>query len=239
MEIIELWQGGAKMIRSSAAFPVTMDSVVLSSFAHIGRAKRLLDLGSGSGIISLLILNANPSITATLAELSPGAAEISRRNLELNGFLSRSSVICTDLCLLRQRDVGLFDIVVTNPPYFKTTGTASPSPAHSAARLEEHCDLCDVVTCASSLLHTGGKFDMVYPVSRLSEALCILTANSLEPKRLRLVAARPEAAPSVFLVECIKCGKAGLSVEPMLLLQNDRGGDSDEIKRMYHFTRED
>lgn len=237
METIELWHGGVRMIRSSAAFPVTMDSVVLSSFAHVGRAKRLLDLGSGSGIISLLILNENPSVSASLVELSPEAAEVSRQNLELNGFADRSMVINTDLRLLRQKDVGLFDLVLSNPPYFKTTGTVSPNPALADARIEKQCGLADVVKCAASLLYMGGKFAMVYPVARLSEAMYLLTANALEPKRLRLVTARPEAAPSVFLVECIKGGKPGLTVEPILLLQNEKGGDSDEVKKMYHFTR--
>ncbi len=237
METYELWQGGLRLLKTDKVFPVTMDSVVLSYFVRPARGKKFLDLGSGSGIISLLLLSHYPSLTATMAEVSAEAAEISRQNLILNGFESRGRVLCTDLRLLHQRDVGLFDIVVTNPPYFKTSGTMSPKPLNSSARLEKNCSLEEVCQKASSLLHTGGRFYMVYPVHRMAEAICTLSGLSLEPKRLRLITARPEQEPSVFLIECIKLGRPSLRVEPTLVLLDEKGGDSREIKEMYHFTR--
>ncbi|MBR0063151.1 MAG: tRNA1(Val) (adenine(37)-N6)-methyltransferase, partial [Oscillospiraceae bacterium] len=103
---------------------------------------------------------------------------------------------------------------------------------------EKSASLEDVADAAARLLGDGGRFAFVYPAQRLSEAMTALTLRRLEPKRLRLVQARLDARPSVFLMECVKSGRPGLVVEPALILRNVDGSDTDEARKIYHLGEE-
>jgi len=230
----ELWPGGPKLKQNRGAFPVGTDSVLLSHFVPLGGVRRALDLGSGSGIISILLLNRAPSLTMDLAEIVPSAAALSRENGELNGFSSRMRVMECDFRTLREADVGKYDLVVTNPPYYEINEKRSTDTVRDSARAEGNCTLPEVCAAAAGLLGTGGKFCMVYPAFRMAQALCTLSAHRLEPKRLRLVQERRDTAPSVFLVECRRDGKPGLTVEPTLIIREPDGTETQEVRDIYH-----
>jgi tRNA1Val (adenine37-N6)-methyltransferase len=146
----------------------------------------------------------------------------------------RAEVVNCDLRDFR----GRYQLVISNPPYFPVTGGESGSPARNAQRLEKSASLDYVADAAARLLGDGGRFAFVYPAQRLSEAIAALTVRRLEPKRLRLVQARADARPSVFLMECVKSGKPGLTVEPALVLRNADGTDTDEARKIYHLGEE-
>lgn len=236
VESFELWADGPRMERSGDAAPVTMDSVLIANFPSLGGVKRTLDMGSGSGIISLILLNRSKALTSYMVELVPEAAELSRRNMELNGLSDRVSILNCDLRTLNRRENGTFDLIITNPPYFDISGGRSPDTTRRTARDEGMCTLPELVSTASSLLNQGGKFCMVYPVTRMAEAFSALRDSRLEPKRLRLVQSRFNTPPSVFLLQCTKDGKPGIVPEPTLILQDDSGKDSEEIRKIYHLS---
>lgn len=233
MEEFRLWRGGPRMEVSSDAEPVCTDSVLLANFPSLSGVTRAADLGAGSGVISLILAARSEKVRVTLVELDGRAAALSERNIAANALGDRLNVLCRDLRTLRQAEVGRFQLIVSNPPYYALHSGSESKEGRRNARQENTCTLGELALSAAGLLGDGGRLALVYPCQRLSEALITLTAARLEPKRLRLVQARSDAAPSVALVECRKNGKPGLRVEPTLILKNPDGTDTDETRRIY------
>lgn len=229
-----MWRGGVRLIKTEKAMPVTTDSVLLGDFASLPRGGSFCDLGCGSGILALTLLYRYPKASAALVELDEEACRVAQENIALNGVEARAEVVNCDLRDFR----GRYQLVISNPPYFPISGGQSESDARNAQRLEKSASLEDVADAASRLLGDGGRFAFVYPAQRLSEAMTALTLRRLEPKRLRLVQARLDARPSVFLMECVKSGRPGLVVEPALILRNADGSDTDEARKIYHLGEE-
>ena len=234
MNSIELWPGGPELFESRAAQPLSTDSVLLADFVRPSGSALGLDLGSGSGVLSVILMHRLPSLKMALCEIDPGAAELSRENLELNGFSSRASVWAEDMRGLKESKVGRFDFIITNPPYFPLSGGRSPDSARDLRRVEVNCSLSELCAVSAALLGQNGRFYIVYPASRMAELVCRLSEARLEPKRLRLVQARADAAPSLVLIEAAKLGKPGVIVEPALILRNPDGTDTEETKKIYH-----
>ncbi|MBQ1729044.1 MAG: methyltransferase, partial [Oscillospiraceae bacterium] len=234
MNSIELWPGGPELFESRAAQPLSTDSVLLADFVRPSGSALGLDLGSGSGVLSVILMHRLPSLKMALCEIDPGAAELSRENLELNGFSSRASVWAEDMRGLKESKVGRFDFIITNPPYFPLSGGRSPDSARDLRRVEVNCSLSELCAVSAALLGQNGRFYIVYPASRMAELVCRLSEARLEPKRLRLVQARADAAPSLVLIEAAKLGKPGVIVEPALILRNPDGTDTEETKTIYH-----
>ncbi len=231
-ETAELWPGGPVML-TSGGMAVGADSVLLADFAGAKSARRALDLGCGGGIISLLLLERMPCLVMDGVETDSAAAQTASKNMALNGLSDRFTVIPGDMRSFTPS--APYDLVVTNPPYFaRGSGAVSPDASRAAARTEGGCTLDELVKTAARCVKYGGRFAMVYRPERLSEAFCALTASGLEPKRLRFVHATPALPPSMALIECRRGGNPGLEVLPPLILQGPDGGDSDEVKTIYH-----
>ncbi len=233
MEEFRLWEGGPWMEVSADAEPVCTDSVLLANFPSLSGVARAADLGAGSGVLSLILAARSPSVRVALVELDADATALARCNVARNGLGDRLEVLHRDLRALREAEVGRFQLIVSNPPYFALNSGSAPSAGRRNARQENTCTLSDLASCAARLLGDGGRLALVYPCERLSEALVTLTGVCLEPKRLRLVQARADTAPSAALLECRKNGKPGLRVEPALILKNPDGTDTDETRRIY------
>lgn len=235
MQTGELWPGGP-LFRQSEHFLLGTDSILLADFAQPRGAARGIDLGCGSGILSLLLARKSEKLRMTGLELLPEAAAAARENMAANGLTERCEVIEGDI--RRSRELfraGSFDLAVSNPPYFAAgAGVPAPRADRAAARSEESCSLEELVAAAARLLRSGGALFLVYRPERLSELFCALHAQGLEPKRLRLVCGRIDAAPGMALVEARRGGKPGLRVEPMLILRDPDGGESEEYRRIYH-----
>lgn len=234
-EFHELWPGGP-VFASAEHAPLCTDSVLLADFVPADGTLRGIDLGCGGGILSLLLLARTKTLHMTGLELLPEAAALAGENLERNGLRERGSMLAGDIREIRRSlPAGSFDLAVSNPPYFPLgSGELSPDPARAAARGETSCTLEELCAAAAWLLRSGGRFCLVYRPERLAELFCRMSAAGLEPKRLRLVCARPESAPSLALVEGRRGGKTGLRIEPALILSDGRGGESPEVKRIYH-----
>ena len=171
-----------------------------------------------------------------LFELQPDAAQLARDNIRANGLSDRAQILCADLRAHRTLlPAGSFDLVVANPPYFAAgSGYTSPDPMRAHARDERTCTMQDICAAMAYLTRWGASAALVHRPERLSELLCTLTAAWIEPKRLRTVAYKADAAPNLVLVEARRGGKPGLTVSPPLALCTPDGADSDEICRIYH-----
>ena len=229
-----LWSGGPVFAPAEHA-PLCTDSILLADFVPAGCA-RGIDLGCGSGILSLLLLLREPDLRMTGLELLPEAAALAAENLARNGLEQRGSLLAGDIREHRRLfPAGSFDLAVSNPPYFPVgSGALSPDPARAAARGETDCSLEELCAAAAWLLRTGGRFCLVYRPERLAELFCRMRAAGLEPKRLREICPRPGSAPSLVLAEGRRGGRPGLKIEPALVLTDGAGNESEEVRRIHH-----
>lgn len=235
MQKDELWSGGPVVLQSDNVFKLGSDSVLLADFVRELRVERALDLGCGCGVIAISLAY-QKDITMDALDISEAAADLTRRNVALNGLDGRVTVTCGDLRRHRELfQAGAYDLVVTNPPYFPGgSGKSAKSEAIALARDERECTLADIVEAAAYLTRWGGSFALVYRPERLSELFCTMTAAGIEPKRLRMVQYKAYSAPNMVLVEGRRGGRPGLKIEPPLIMAYLNGTDSKEIKRIYH-----
>ena len=232
---VPLWPGGPVFAQAEHA-RLSTDCVLLADFVCLPSAGRGIDLGCASGALALLLLSRSPRLHMTGLELLPAAAALAERNMAENGLTGRSRIVAGDIRRHRELfQAGSFDFAVANPPYFPLgSGPLSPDRDRAAARGETDCSLEELCAAAAFLCRTGGSFFVVHRPERLAELFCALSAAGLEPKRLRLVCARPAAAPSLVLVEGRRGGKPGLKIEPELLLCQTDGSETEEYRRIYH-----
>ncbi len=214
----EIFKGGPLYSHADGVFKPGADSMLLGDFARMGRVRRFCELGCGGGIITLMLLHRAPRAYACAVDISAAAAELCRQNLALNGMTG--DVICGDVRAYRELfSAGSFDLAVSNPPYFVPGRGRVPSDgAELIARDEASLTLGELCACTAYILRFGGRFCAVYRPERLSELLCAMTAAGIEPKRLRTCAASYDAAPSLVLVEGVRGGAPGLSVEKPQLI---------------------
>ena len=188
-------------------FPLGGDALALGEFATVRPRWRVCDLGTGSGALLLLLARRAEGLSLTGVEQDPLAARTARDNLAANGLPG-------ELVLGDWREIPLparaFDLVVSNPPYFPPGSGRGNDPA----RMELHGGLEELCAAAGRLLKNGGRFALCHRPERLCDVLCTLRAHGLEPKRLKLVAHSPAHSPALLLVEAVKGGRPGLTVEP-------------------------
>ena len=229
-----LWPGGWTFCFGDGAFKPSTDSFLLGSFPPLRRSWRVCDLGAGTGLLGLLLLAREPSLTVTGLELSPAACARAERPAAANGLPGR---LVTLPCDLRERQqlpqAGTFDLAVSNPPYFPAGGGKTALGSRGDARSELTCTMAQLCGAASYLLRSGGQFCLVYRPERLAELLETLRRYRLEPKVLRFVQKNGVSAPSLVLLACRKDGRTGLTVQPPLLLQNADGTETEELRRIY------
>lgn len=229
----ELCPGGLHFIYGNGQFPPGLDSFILSSMPRLKAGMKVCDLGCGTGLLGLLLLQRQRELTVTGLDIQPEAVRLARLAAAGNGLQDRLTFRREDL-----RETGLpagsFDLAVCNPPYFPpSSGPLPEGEARRTARTETDCTLEDVCRAVARLLRWGGSFCLVHKPERLADLLCALRGNGLEPKRLRLACARPDKAPSLLLAEARRGGRPGLSVEPPLILEKDDGSPTAELDRIY------
>ena len=234
-EFQELWPGGP-VFAQAEHFRLSTDSLLLADFIRPGGARRGIDLGCGSGVLTLLLLERSETLHMTGLELLEEAAAVARANLAANALSSRGEIVCGDIRAVRQGfDAGSFDLVAANPPYYPLgRGARAPREERAAARSELNCTLEELCAAAAFLCRTGGRFFLVHKPERLSEVFVCMHEHSLEPKRLRLVCAAADRSASLALIEGRRGGGSGLAIEPPLLLTGPDGGESEELRRICH-----
>lgn len=238
-KFVPLWAGGPVFCQSEH-FKLGTDSVLLADFTDTGTRKNGIDLGCGSGILPLLLLERAARLNMTGLEINPDAADTARENLAVNGLSGRGRIVTGDIRLCREYFAsGEFELVVANPPYFaEGSGYASPDSARAVSRGEAMCTLSELCSAAAYLCRTGGIFCLVHRAERLTDVLCTLRENGLEPKKLRTVSHDSTKAPSLVLIEARRGGASGIKILPPLFLRNADGSETDEILKIYHRERD-
>ena len=178
----------------------------------------MCDLGCGSGVLGLLLLEREESLFLTGVEFSSAAADVARRTFAHNSLDAR--VVTGDLRDRRLFPANAFDLVISNPPWFPTGAGKSGGPARS----EEGCTLTELCAAAGYLTRPGGRFALVHRPERLTDLFAALRENGLEPKRLALLQHSLSTAPSAALVEAVRQGRPGLEVLPVQLQEGPQSG---------------
>lgn len=230
----DLRLGGLKIIQAQKGYRFSLDPVLLCDFSRIKPGESVADLGTGSGVIPLILARRTEASRIVGVEIQPGLADRARRSLRLNALEDRVGIVAGDLRNLT--DVlppQGFDVVLSNPPFRKPGGgRIAPQGERAAARHELAGGLEDFLDAAARLLGDGGRFYIVFLAERLAELLELMRKKRLEPKRLRTVHGRPGESARMVLVEGRKSGGAGLIVEaPLWVWEGDVY--SAEVLRMY------
>ena len=209
------------------------DAVLLADFAHAKKADRLVDLGTGCGIIPFLMLRDGNLKTAVGVDISTEAISLAAKTAEENGAY-RFTALNADLNDLKGRvEFGCHTLITCNPPYKAPgAGLKNPDGVTAAARHEVACTLSDIISVSARLLQTSGRLCMCQRPERLAEIMAVMRENKLEPKRLRLVCKKVGDEPWLVLTEARKCGNTGLRIEPTLYVY-ENGEYSPEMIRIY------
>lgn len=241
---MEHWEAlrpdGLRFVWDDGLFRPGTDSFLLASLPKLTQGLRVCDLGCGTGLLGLLLMQRQSGLHVTGIDLQPAAVALAERAAAENGLTDRLRFLCADLRQVRQHfPTGSFDLAVCNPPYYPPDGgKVSADSARRTARSETEATLADICAAAAYLLRWGGKFCLVHKPERLTDVLCALRDAGMEPKRLRFVQNRAESAPSLFLVEGCRGGRPGLVTGPPLILQDDDGTPTAELDRIYFRTQE-
>lgn len=228
---MERLHNGYTLEIGEGCFPLSTDSIALSSFVKLPRQASVLDLGSGCATLGLLLCAKDPGCSVTGFESDEAAHQAALKNIAVNGLSSRLSSICTDLRTIPSSlSPGSFSVCVSNPPYF----TAGPqSQTVPLARREDTCSMEELFASAAWALKYGGSFFLVHRPERFAQICACANLNHLEPKRVCLLRHQPDALPCLVLVECRKGGKPGLLWEEQTL-HNADGSPTEYFKTLYH-----
>ena len=227
---------GLHIIQSPDKFCFGMDAVLLSGFAYAKKGHRVIDLGTGTGILPLLLWAKTEGEHFTGLEIQEESADMARRSVAGNNIANieivDGDIKSADKLFKRQS----FDVVTSNPPYMiNEHGITNPDAPKQIARHEILCTLEDVVKAAAYLLKSNGKFFMVHRPFRLPEVFENLRKYRLEPKRMRLVYPQIDKEPNMVLVEAVKYGNPRLNVEKPLIVYNKDMKYTEEMMRDYRY----
>ena len=233
----DLERKGYRIIQDPEKFCFGMDAVLLSDWADAKKGDRVLDLGTGTGIIPILMAARTEAGQLSGLEILPEMAEMAGRSVLLNNLQDRIDIVEGDIC--RASEIfgsSSFDVVTSNPPYMTGgSGLKNPDTTKAIARHELLCKLEDVVREAARVLKPGGHFYMVHRPFRLVEIIKTMTAYKLEPKRMRMVHPFADREPNMLLIEGIKGAGRQLNVEKPLVVYESPGKYTAEIHRIYGF----
>lgn len=219
----------------SCAHGFGTDALLLAYFAAPKSREKACDFGTGCGIIPLLWCRTDRVEKITAVEIQPDAYEQVKTAIVQNLLQEKLEVLNADLCELKGLlPMGKWDLITMNPPYKAIdSGIKSRSESDLIARHEVMCSLQEIAEAAAGLLKFGGRFCLCHRPERLCDIFSAMRGAGIEPKRMRTVVQTSSKAPWLILIEGKKGGKAGMTIEPQLVIKNDDGGYSDEMRAVY------
>lgn len=228
---------GLHLIQNPKGFCFGLDAVLLVHFAQAKAGESILDLGTGTGIIPILMSAYYPETCYQALEIQAEYVEMARRSVEYNQLQERIAICQGDLRELEKLFIpATFDRITINPPYMNA-GLVPAQRDKAIARHEICCDLETIIAKAVRVLKPQGSFCMVHRPNRLPEVITTLKQYGLEPKRLRLVQPKIGEEPNLFLIEAIRGAKAYLRMEPTLVIYQENGSYMPEISEIYRFDK--
>lgn len=235
--IDDLQRNGYRIIQKKKGFCFGMDAVLLSGFAQVREGEVAADLGTGTGIIPILLEAKTEGKHFTGLEIQEEVAEMASRSVVLNDLQSRVEIVHGDIKEASQLfGKASFDVVTSNPPYMNDQhGLKNPDQMKAISRHEVLCTLDDVCREASALLKPGGRFYMVHRPHRLAEIISALKLYKLEPKRMKLVHPFIDKEANMVLIEAVRGGKSMMKVEAPIIVYKEPGVYTDEIYTIYGY----
>ena len=233
--IDDLQLNGLQLIQKEQGFRFGVDAVLLSHFANVKKKHRVIDLCTGTGIVSFLVYGKYKPQEVIGLEIQDDMVEMANRSSKLNDTSDIVKFVQGDLKDKALLDsLGRFDVVTVNPPYkLNNAGILNPNDKLAIARHEIMCNLEDVIVSARRLLKENGRMFIVHRPERLADIFGLMRKYKIEPKRVRLVQPNTKKAPNIVLVEGQRDGGAFLKWEETLYVYDDNGNYSEEINRIY------
>jgi tRNA1Val (adenine37-N6)-methyltransferase len=229
-----LFEGKLKLFQAHSGYRFSLDALLLAHFMNCRRGEQIADLGTGNGVIALILAYLHSSLSITGVEIQPSMVDRAWRNVQMNGFRVRVTI--------RQGDVGdiqetfgpeSFAAVICNPPYRRmTSGRISHNAERKIARHEIAAELADFLRAGAYLLPIRGRIALVYPAPRVVDLLQSMRTANLEPKRLRMVHSFADAKASLVLVEGVKGGRSGIKILAPLLVYKQGKQYTNEVEAM-------
>ena len=235
--IDDLQRNGYRIIQAPERFCFGMDAVLLAGFALDAAGESMLDIGTGTGIVPLL-MEARTGIRHLFGlEIQEESADMARRSVKLNGLERKIEIVTGDI---READrlfeAASFDVITCNPPYMiGQHGLQNAERAKTIARHEVCCTFQDIAGMTARLLRPGGRFYLVHRPFRLAEILVTLSACRLEPKRMQLVYPFVDREPNMVLLEMTRGGRSRMTVEKPLIVYESPGVYTEEIRTIYGY----
>ncbi|PIE34889.1 SAM-dependent methyltransferase [candidate division KSB3 bacterium] len=232
--------GNLQCLQPQKGYRFSLDAILLADFLSVKPDERLIDLGTGNGIIPLLVSVLHPVRQIVGLELQGRLQDLAQRNVRMNNLESRIHIRQGDLKEVSQMfHVGEFDVLCSNPPYRKIgSGRINPRSEQAIARHEIACQLEDLLTAAKFLIKPGGRVYLIYLPERLGELVSELRRYRLEPKKIRCVHTALQTPASLVLIESQRDASSGLALLPPLFLYDRDNIYSDEAKQILRETRD-
>lgn len=233
----ELNRNNLMIIQDPSRFCFGMDAVLLSGFAKVKAGEKVIDLGTGNGIIPILLSAKTEGEHFTGLEIQPENVDIATRSIKYNHLEEKIDIVEGDIVKASEQfGRSVFDVVTSNPPYMiGQHGLTNPDSAKAIARHEVKCTFEDVAREAAALLKPGGRFYLVHRPFRLVELIVTLVKYKLEPKRMKLVYPFVDKEPNMVLMECVRGGNSRMTVEAPLIVYKEPGVYTDEIYDIYGY----
>ena len=233
-QIVDLERNGYKIIQSKDKFCFGMDAVLLSGFADAKSGENVLDLGTGTGIVPILIAGKSQASKIIGVEIQEEVYEMATRSVKLNDLEERVEIVNADIKEIdKVLEVNGYHVVTSNPPYMHMDGIKNPNDKKAISRHEVKCNLEDVIRAASRLTMPRGKFFMIHRPIRLVDILTLGRKYNMEPKQIQFIHPRAGKAPNLVLVEFMKDGKPELKILDPLYVYGEDGNYTEELKAIY------
>lgn len=231
----DLQTGGYYLIQDPNQFCFGIDAVLLSSFAKVKKGEKALDLGTGTGIIPILLEAKNEGVFYAGLEIQEASADMARRSVLYNRLEEKIDITTGDIKeAAKIYGAASFDVITVNPPYMiGAHGVKNGNDAKYIARHEVCCTLLDILKQSGKLLKEKGRFYMVHRPFRLPEILKTMCECRIEPKRMRLVHSYVDKEPTMVLIEGLKNGRPRMKVEPPLIVYKENGEYTEDVLYMY------
>lgn len=228
------FNGTLTVSQSHSGYRFSIDAILLAAAHQPKSGQKVVDLGTGCGIIPLILAHRHPDSRIFGIEMQPDLANLARSNVDRNRMADRIRILQTDMRLLTPGQVdGPVDLVVSNPPYRKAeSGRINPNAQRAIARHEIHLTLEQLLQTVRRILRTGGRFLTIYPAQRTVDLLDLMRHSGLEPKRLTAIHSRRTESAKLILVHGSMRGNPGLIVDPPLVIYNRDGTFTDEVQAM-------
>lgn len=231
------FNGRLSVIQPANGYRFSIDSVILAELSRPQPGDKVLDLGTGCGVIPLILAHRSADLQLIGVELQSSLAALAVENIQRNSMSDRVSILCRDMCDLSQKALGgVVDYIISNPPYRPAqSGRINPDRQKALARHELAMNLSQLMTTSRSLLRIGGRFILIYPSERLTDVMFQMRRNEIEPKRLHIIFSRQQDPAKLVVIEGVRAGRPGLQEISSFIIYRQDGQYTAEMARIFAY----